>query len=168
MPEKRNKCNILDLKVQKQFFLKWFEQFLSIKELYDECSTSVSVEMICFEHFDPMKNSILGYFCKFTYCQMHRKFQTWCLFGGWLLCYVLWFGIFYPHVTSHVFFAKVFKHLQRKGLRNLGKYTLLWFNSDGRKILVNSSKKHKLKKYKFFSSRYYFPLYISLLILDHQ
>ena len=26
MPEKRNKCNILDLKVQKQYFLTWFEQ----------------------------------------------------------------------------------------------------------------------------------------------
>ena len=76
---------------------------------------------------DPMKNSTLGYFCKITYSQMHCKFQPWCLFGIWLLCSVLWFDFFYPHITSHVLFAKSFKHLRRKGLRKSEKYTSLWF-----------------------------------------
>ena len=31
---------------------------------------------------DPMKNSTLGYFCKITYSQMHRKFQP-CMMSLW-------------------------------------------------------------------------------------
>ena len=55
MPENWSKCNVLNLKVWKQFFfLKQFEQtkrfHLSARELHDECSASVSVEIICFEH----------------------------------------------------------------------------------------------------------------------
>ena len=70
------------------------------------------------------------------------------------------------HITPHGLFAKSFKHLCRKGLRKLEKYTFLWlkkkevFISDGKKIQVNSSKKYV----KFFSSGYYFPSYISPLI----
>ena len=36
-------------------------------------------------------------------------------------------NFFYPHITSHVLFAKSFKHLRRKGLLKLEKYTFLWF-----------------------------------------
>ena len=73
-------------------------------------------------------------------------------------------NFFYPHITSHVLFAKSFKHLRRKGLRKLEKYIFCGlkkesFISDGRKIQVNSSKKYV----KFFSSGYYFPSYISPL-----
>ena len=94
---------------------------------------------------DPMKNSTLGYFHKITYSQMHRKFQPWYLFGERLLCSVLWFEFFYPHIMSHVLFAKYFKHFLMGG-----KYK--W-------ILP--------KKYvKFFSSGYYFPSYISPLIVE--
>ena len=57
---------------------------------------------------DPMKNSTLGYFCKITYSQMHQKFQPWCLFERWLLCSVLWFEIFYSHITSHVLLTQTF------------------------------------------------------------
>ena len=36
-------------------------------------------------------------------------------------------NFFYPHITSHVFFAKSIKHLRRKGLLKLEKYSFLWF-----------------------------------------
>ena len=101
---------------------------------------------------DPVKSSTLGYFCKITYSQMHRKFQPWCLFGRWLLRSVLWFQIFYPYITSHVLFAKSFKHL-RRNFKHLRRDFASWKNmhfwglkkqtfiSDGRKIQVNSSKR---------------------------
>ena len=114
---------------------------------------------------DPMKNSTLGYFCKITYSQMHCKFQPWCLFGIWLLCSVLWFDFFYPHITSHVLFAKSFKHLRRTGLCKLEKYTFLWFKKRvfyfWWEIQVSSSKKYV----KFLSCGYHFPSYISRLNL---
>ena len=81
---------------------------------------------------NPMKNSTLGYFCKSTYSQMHRKLQPWWLFRGWLLYYVLQVEISHPHIMPNVLFAKAFKYLWRKwhrksALRNkLEKYTFLW------------------------------------------
>ena len=58
----------------------------------------------------------------------HIETNPWCLFGRWLLCSVLWFEIFYPHITSHALFAKSFKHLRRKGHRKLEKiYIFLWY-----------------------------------------
>ena len=120
---------------------------------------------------NPMKNSTLGYFCKSTYSQMHRKLQPWWHFRRWLLYYVLQVEI------SHLTLCQMFwlpkpsniygeSDFVSSTLRNkLEKYTFSWikketFISNGRKILVNSSKKY----IKFVSSGYHFPSYISALI----
>ena len=110
-PTIRSRSNFFrnDLSKQKGFHL-------SAREQHDECSASVSVEIICFEHLYPTKNSTLGYFCRITYSQMHRKLQPWWLFGRWWLCSVLQVEISYPHITSHVLFAKAFRYVPRKGL----------------------------------------------------
>ena len=55
MPEHGNNYNIPHLKVSLEaIFPKWFEQqksfHLSARELRDECSASISVKIICFEH----------------------------------------------------------------------------------------------------------------------
>ena len=113
---------------------------------------------------DPMKNSTLGYPWKITYSQMHRKFQPWCLFGGWLLCSILWFENYLPRITSHVLFTKSFKHLRRKGLRKLKKYTFLWFKKRDFCFWWEENASEFVQNYvKFLSSEYYFPSYISPL-----
>ena len=110
----------------------------TMNDLHPSLSKSFALD-ICSK--DPMKNSTLGYFCKITYSQMHCKFQPWYFFGIWLLCFVLWFEIFYPHITSHVLFAKSFKHLRRKGLRKSKKYTSLWFLK--KRLLYLMGRKYK-------------------------
>ena len=61
-----------DLSKQKSFHL-------SAKELHDECSAFISIEIICFEHLQqgPYENGTLGYFCKSTYNQMHQRLEPW-------------------------------------------------------------------------------------------
>ena len=56
------------------------------------------------------------------------ELQTWCLFGRWLLCSVLWFEISYPHITSHVPFAKAYKYLRTKGLHKFLFHEISWKN----------------------------------------
>ena len=55
MQEKRNKCNILDLLRSRSIFFrndssKQKRFHLSARELHNECSGSVYVEVICFEY----------------------------------------------------------------------------------------------------------------------
>ena len=102
---------------------------------------------------NPMKNSNLGYFCKSTYSQMHRKLQPWWLFRRWLLYYVLQVEI--SHLTLCQMFclpkpsniygeSDIVSPLCEISWKNihfcgLKKET---FISNGRKKLVNSSKRH--------------------------
>ena len=83
MPEQGNKYNIPHLKVSLEaiFFrndLSKQKSFhLSTRQLHDEYSTSISVEIIWFEHLQQGSYEKLnpGYFCKSTYSQMHHKLQ---------------------------------------------------------------------------------------------
>ena len=56
MPEQGNKYNILHIKVSLEAIFLWNDSskqksfHLWARELHDECSASISVEIICFEH----------------------------------------------------------------------------------------------------------------------
>ena len=92
---------------------------LSAREMHDECSTSVSVEIICFEHLQQGSYGKVNFEIFLQDCLQSNalKLQSWCLFGRWLLCSVLEFEISHPHITPHVLFAEAFNYLRRKGLR---------------------------------------------------
>ena len=89
-----------DLSKQKSFHLL-------TRELHNECSASISVEI---HSRDPMKNSTLAYFCKSTYSHMHRN----SIEDNYSLLQV---EISHPHITSPILLAKAFKNLWREWLR---------------------------------------------------
>ena len=86
-----------DLSKQKRFHLL-------ARQLHDECSASVSVEIICFEHFQQgsYEKLIPGIFSKITYSHVHRNLQPWSLFERWSKCSVLksW-NFSYPHYVTY-------------------------------------------------------------------
>ena len=115
LPEQGNKYNIPHLKVSLEAIFSemvWANKIVFIFRqgnctmniLHPSLSKSFALS-ICSR--DPMKDSTLGYFCKSTYSQMHRKLQSWWLFGRWLLCSVLQVEISYLHITSHILFANI-------------------------------------------------------------
>ena len=83
LPEQGKKCNIFHLKVSleaifskmiranKKAFIFW-QGSCTMSVLHPSLLKSFALS-ICSR--DPMKNSTLGYFCKSTYSQMHRKLQ---------------------------------------------------------------------------------------------
>ena len=78
---------------------------LSAAELHDECSVSISVEIIRFEHLQRVssENSNLWYFCKSTYNQMQEYIQpnhTRWFFGRWSLYSVLQVATSHPHIPT--------------------------------------------------------------------
>ena len=80
---------------------------------------------------DPVKSSTLGYFCKITYSQMHRKFQPRCLFGRW--CVPFFDLNFLSLHYATCFFRQILQTFTEKlqtfteGLCKLEKYAFLWF-----------------------------------------
>ena len=100
---------------------------------------------------DLIKNSTLGYCCKSTFGQIHRKLQLWWLFRRWLLCSVPEDEIFHP-TLRHMFHSPKPSNIYGESdfvnsiLQNkLEKYTFLLFKKESfisswRKIYVNSSK----------------------------
>ena len=75
---------------------------LSAAELHDECSVSISVEIIRFEHLQRVssENSTLWYFCRSTCNQMHYRLQPRWFFGRWSLYSVLQVATSHPHITT--------------------------------------------------------------------
>ena len=122
MPEQGIRHNISHLK-ETHFFQNDSDRQnnfrLLVRELHNEFSVSISVKITCFQHLQQgfYEKPTLGYFGKSTYSQMHCRLQPWCLFGTWLLRFVLQVEISHFHITSHILFAKAVKYLWRKWLR---------------------------------------------------
>ena len=97
---------------------------LSAKKLHDECSASVSVEL----QQGSYEKLNLGIFLQ-DYVQPNANTMS-----LWKIITVfrslIWSFLSPHYVTCFLIptFAKAFKHLRRKGLRKLEKYTFSWFN----------------------------------------
>ena len=124
MPEQGNKCNIPYLKVSLESIFSEMIRANKKAFIFQQGNCTMNVLhpslsksfVLSIYSRNPMKNSTLGYFCRSTYRQMHRKFQPWWLFRRWLMCSVHQVEISHPNITSYLLFAKALKYLPRKWL----------------------------------------------------
>ena len=124
---------------------------------------------LCICSKNSMKTSTLGYFCKITYSQMHRKLQPWCHFRT-LLC--SFFNLKSLILTlRHMFCSPKVSNIYRERdfvssvLRNKWeKYTFLWFKKETYLWWEENISEFSKKYAKFFSRGYYFLSYMSPLI----
>ena len=83
--------------------------------MYEECSPSISIEIICFEHLQQGSYEQVnpGIFLQ-EYVQLNAS-QVAIMMAFWkIMCFVLQVEISHPHITSHILFAKGFKNLRRE------------------------------------------------------
>ena len=118
MPEQGKKCNIPYLKVSPESIFSEMIRANKKAFIFQQGNCTMNVLhpslsksfVLSIYSRNSMKNSTLGYFCRSTYRQMHRKLQLWWLFRRWLMCSV------HPNITSYVLFAKVLKYIPKKWL----------------------------------------------------
>ena len=104
---------------------------LLIRDLHDECSISMSVEVICNLHKESFEKTYMGYFYASSNSRMQRRLQPWWLFGKWLLSLVIKVKVSHPHITPHILSANIYSECEfvSSVLENkLGKNTFLWFS----------------------------------------
>ena len=115
MPKQGNKYNILHIfsemiRANKNVFI-FCQGSCTMNVLHLSLSKSLDLS-ICGKN--PMKNSTLGYFCKSTYSQMHRKLQPWWFFGRLLLCSVLQIWNFSsPHDVTYFVCQSLQKYMEK-------------------------------------------------------
>ena len=126
MPEQGNKYNILHIKVSLEtIFLrnnssKQKSFLLSARELHDECSASISVEIICLEHLQQLSyeklNPGMDIFARVHGANLQPVTTMMALWKTTTVFRSSSWNFSFPHYTSHTLFVKAFKNLRKKWL----------------------------------------------------